>query len=244
MPNSPLPCCAFAVHRTPIADEQKPVLRSLLLAHCVLQPQWGYFQGMSDIGCVALKAAADAGCPDVNAFGLLHGMLLHSADNWTSADLGGVWRQHRAMRAILQIVDRKLAQKLAYCDGQMGSTAEQMPYAFLFGAVFLRLQRELVSLEEAMRLWEVSWAIGGHFHIVVLVAFVRSQRRAIMRPGVGSAEVHQLFSRLHETQCAAPLLLAARALHAKRGVSEALEQAMAAAPTRGPTTSGTRNQVL
>ena len=83
-------------------------------------------------------------------FWVLHGVLAASADNWRHADLEGVWRQARAVRAVLRRADRPLARKLHRLDE--GGT-DRMPYAFLFSAIFLRLKRLLRDEEEAMRCW-------------------------------------------------------------------------------------------
>jgi len=209
------------VPRTPLDDAQRPLLRSLLLAHCVLESKWGYFQGMSDIACVALKVAADGGGSDAKAFQLLRGLLRHSSDNWSHSDLKGVWRQHRTVRAVLQVVDPRLSKRLAAIDRTFGS-AEEQPFSFLFGIVFLRLKRELVDLEETCRLWEVSWAIGPHFHLLVVAALVRSQRRAILRDVRAPAELHALFGKMHGTHHSEPLLRAASDLHARAEVRNVL----------------------
>ena len=200
------------VPRTPLEDdESRRLLRQMLLAHCVLERSWGYFQGMADVGQVAIKVAREGGASEGGAFRLLRGLLLNTADNWAHADLDGIWQQHRTVFAVLRLVDRPLANRLAALDStaDAGSTGKQ-PLAFLFGVVFLRLKRELCDLEEVMRLWEVCWATSEHFHLLVVAALVRSQRKAILsRQTRRAAELHQLFGRLHGTQRAAPLLRAA-----------------------------------
>ena len=99
--------------------------------------------------------------------------------------------------------------------------------AFLFGPIFLRLKREMVDLEQTMRLWEVSWARGRHFHVLVVAAFVCKQREPIMKVPVNSAtQLFQLFGRLHGTQYASPLLVAARKIESQSGVLNAVEEVM------------------
>ena len=255
---------------------QEGVLREMLLAHCVLKPKWGYFQGMNDIARVIIAASASPDdpsivgatppCPsprgqclpaategrepcaqstapsvagkadvgvvlgDGRAFQLLRGVLMQSADNFAHPKLAGVWRQARAVRAILRVADPKLARKVEALDGTGSVGARGMPndqpLAFLFGPIFLRLKRELVDLEEAMRLWEVCWACGRHFHVVAIAAFVCMQRKAVLALRGGMSEVHVLFGRLGKSQRAAPLLTAARRLQRKPRVLEALEEAM------------------
>ena len=257
---------------------EQALLRSLLLAHCVLEPKWGYFQGMNDVARVVLAActAAEAAPAELKpqqqiarqteqqseqpseqraqtptpqlvpaqqeqmgqqqgqqgqpqrsgskklpnaglAFWMLRGVLAHSSDNWNTSGLEGVWKQARAVRRILHKADRKLAMKIDQLDSTSasgGHANDDHPLAFLFGPIFLRLKREMLSLEETMRLWEICWARGRHFHVIVLAAFVRSQRSAILRVrGNGSGgELHMIFGRLHSSQLAAPLLAAARGL--------------------------------
>ena len=292
------------------------VLRDLLVAHCVLQPAWGYFQGMNDIGRVVLAAhaaaahgahasrsssdavlvhptpgatdaappprassvrvapspgaaepaAAEGGgsgagggmgvsdaCSSTDAMGgteagtsdalspaslgvvfwLLRGVLAHSSDNWAHEGLGGVWRQARTVRKVLHIADPKLARRLDALDSEQfkggGRAGErEQPLAVLFGPIFLRLKREMLDVEEAMRLWEVCWASGRHFHVLALAALVRTQRKPILRlrDGSGFGELHRLFGALHGTMCAATLLAGARALAAKPAVLAALESMM------------------
>mmetsp|Transcript_22663 Transcript_22663/g.45480 ORF Transcript_22663/g.45480 Transcript_22663/m.45480 type:complete len:182 (-) Transcript_22663:174-719(-) len=180
---------------------------------------------MADIACVALKAAGDSGGSNASAFQVLRGILMHSAANWSHADLDGVWQQHRAVRAVLLVADPRLAKRLVEIDHAFGA-AELQPLAFLFGIVFLRLKRELVDLEEVCRCWEVCWANGPHFHVLVIAALVRSQRRSILRHVRTVAELHSHFGRLRGTQYSAPLLQAAHALHARPEVHKALLREM------------------
>ena len=281
------------------------VLRDLLMAHCVLQPAWGYFQGMNDIGRVILAAhaaaahgahdvhptpgatdaappppprvsssrvapspgvaepaAAEGGgsgvgasdaCSSTDAMGgteagtsdvlspaslgvvfwLLRGVLAHSSDNWAHESLGGVWRQARAVNRILHIADPKLARRLdalereQFKGGGLAGEREQ-PLAVLFGPIFLRLKREMLDVEEAMRLWEVCWANGRHFHVLALAALVLTQRKPILRlrGASGFGELHRLFGALHGTMRAATLLAGARALAAQPAVLAALESTM------------------
>jgi hypothetical protein len=232
------------------ADEQQALretLRALLLAHCVLEPKWGYFQGMNDIGRIVLSACEPrggaggdgAGAGAGRTFWLLRGVLAASSENWAHPALEGVWRQARAVRSVLLATDRRLASKLDSLDvhgGGGGSSssrgggngaAHQQPFAFLFGPIFLRLKRECVDMEQAMRLWEVTWANGSHFHVLVLAAFVRTQREQVLRiKSDGAAELHQLFGRLHGTVSAVNLLDDARSLRSKPGVLAALVDAM------------------
>lgn len=128
---------------------------------------------------------------------------------------------------MLAVADARLARRLASLE-RGGAHDAQRPFAFLFSAIFLRLKRELDGdgFEEAKRCWEVSWAAGAHFHILVLAALVRAQRAAILRRGVGLGELHAIFSRLNGTQAAAPLLRAARALRERPAVRAALERRM------------------
>lgn len=290
------------------------VLRDLLLAHCVIEPKWGYFQGMNDIARIVLAAhesslnlgsdgspaavvqqtpfAADAVhttpvapsaaiAPSIQphapkaepndvhspgqVFWLLRGVLSHASSNWAHEDLGGVWRQARAVHAVLWLIDPKLmrlvdgwdrgvqpeetttskpAKKLRNsheeASGAMSGTRAALidesakPLAFLFGPIFLRLKREMASNEEVMRLWEICWANGDHFHVLAIAAFVRVLRERLLRIKDGPAaigEVHRLFGTMHGTQRAATLLTAARAIRAKPGVREVLEAVL------GPTHS-------
>lgn len=216
--------------RTIVTDERRSRLRALLLAHCVFAPSWGYFQGMNEVGCVVLEAYEGGGGTGSlgRQFWLLRGVLATSSDNWARADLGGVWMQARAVRCVLQHADKPLAARLEALEGR-GFSKEQ-PLAFLFGPIFLRLKRELATLEEAMRLWEVCWASGRHFHIFVLSAFVMTQRKQLMRIRGGGAEVHHLFNQLHGKLFAAPLLAAARVLRNASSVSEQVDAVMMKAP--------------
>ena len=244
-----------------LSRAQLSALHDLLLAHCVLQPTWGYFQGMNDICRVVLSAhdasaaGGDAPAPRLGtAFFLLRGVLAHSSDNWAHANLDGVWRQARAVRRVLLCADRKLMRHIDAVEraastgprqamakrGRGGggggggrasdAPAPQQPFACLFGAIFLRLKRELLSVEEAMRLWEVCWASGRHFHVLCLAALVRRLRAELMRVRAepsGAGELHRLFGTLHGTQSAAALLEGARALQATPGVADALDSVMA-----------------
>ena len=81
-----------------------------------------------------------------------------------------------------------------------------------------------------MRLWEVCWASGRYFHVLVIAAFVCMQRKAVLRlhSHRGIAELCRLFGLLHGSQRAAPLLEAARKLQQRSGVTQALEQVMTA----------------
>ena len=223
-----------------LSDEQRSLLRSLLLAHCVHQPAWGYFQGMNDMASVVIRACESmrddnaAVCETVasRAFWILRGVLAHCAENWSHTDLEGVWRQARAVRAVLRAADKKLAAKLEKLDG---AHAADQPLAFLFGPIFLRLKRELSDAEQAMRLWEVSWANGRAFDVLIFAAFVRSQRVAIIRMREGpnaSAALHQHFGRLHGTQRAAPLLEEARRLRSLPACTEALDEHLGMQPTQ------------
>ena len=288
-----------------LTEAQRAWMRSLLLAHCVLEPKWGYFQGMNDMAQVVLaaemgrtaedskhgsmrmmqvapsppmrKAAREPPQPEQQAqvptpqlvpqqdehgqaragaeggaglddglvtfirskslekslghvFWLLKGVLAHSKDNWAHSGLEGVWRQARAVRGILNLVDRRLCKQLDSWDRNlhgMAATESEQPLAFLFGPIFLRLKREMIDVEETMRLWEVSWARGKHFHVLVLAAFVRRQREPILKiRGNGAAEIHQIFQQLHGTMRAAPLLRAAHALEMRPGVLEIVENIM------------------
>ena len=210
-----------------LTAEQQRMLRELLLAHCVLQPVWGYFQGMHDMASVVLHACEnmERGSESVasRAFWLLRGVLLHCAENWSYADLQGVWRQARAVRGVLREADAKLAQKLGSLED---SHSADQPLAFLFGPIFLRLKRETIDMEQAMRLWEVSWANGKTFDVLLIAALVRTQRSAIMSLRAGpsaSAQLHQLFGKLRGTQRAAPLLEEARRLQANAKCLAAVE---------------------
>ena len=231
-------------------QSQCDALRDLLLAHCVLEPSWGYFQGMNDIARVVIavcESRADEAVPPTpntppsieqsaangvsshvsigTTFWLLRGVLSHSSQNWAHANLDGVWRQARAVRAVLRVADPKLAKRLEALEVSKGQGfTESQPLAFLFGPIFLRLKRELASLEECMRLWEVSWAYGQHFHVLCVAALVVSQKGAIMQlRGASSAELHQMFGRLHGTKTADDILSIARSIKAKPGVLAALE---------------------
>ena len=304
-----------------LKPSERAALRSLLIAHCVLEPKWGYFQGMNDIARVVLSATNsgsirtsgqvdavhgdgagagfsrpphkvrspsaeqqpqpeqqvqmptpqlvleqdaaiqrqagqedDDGVDGVDGrdtgmqqrpmalgriFWLLKGVLSHSSENWAHAGLEGVWQQAQAVRRILHLVDPKLAQRLDLLDSGvhgLGSKAcEEQPLAFLFGPIFLRLKREMVDLEQTMRLWEVCWARGRHFHVLVLAAFVRMQRSKVLARSAqlqGVAQLYQLFGHLHGTQRATPLLEAARELEARKGVLQAVEDAMGAMAIR------------
>ena len=113
-------------------------------------------------------------------------------------------------------------------EGASFAHVAEQPFSFLFGQIFLRLKREMTTLEETMRLWEVSWASGPHFHVLILAAFVLLQRRAILRLRSGNSELHHLFGKLHETQRAAPLLAVARQLQQRPGLMKAVEEEMTA----------------
>lgn len=215
-------------HDVPRTDHDAGVpLRALLLAQCVAEPQWGYFQGMSDIAAVAASVAGAS--RDADAFGLLRAILRESADNWASTELAGVWRQARAVRDVVSAADGKLGRRLASLE----THGAERPLAFLFAPIFLRLKRELGGGEQAKRCWEVSWAIGGHFHVLCLAAFVLTQRALVLKRGVGVGEVHMIFGRAEAK--AAPLLRAARRLRARPAVRAALERAMVSSMCDEPT---------
>ena len=335
------------VPRTPDLNvKQREALHDLLIAHCVLEPQWGYFQGMNDIARIVLAvydashllecggaaqssrvgatsprerdlapallqssdskpsppppprggtdscvAPAESFPPSTPAtvmsrasdaaehgstvaaltpasasgavfeqgqiFWLLRGVLAHCSDNWAHEDLEGVWRQARAVRAVLLVSAPKLMRRLDSMErhGSRNGPAERssnarrrsrggaaaaaddephevaQPLAFLFGAIFLRLKREMTEHDEAMRLWEVCWANERNFHVLVLAAFVSAQAEKIgaVPPGASAiGRIHQMFGALHGTQQAAPLLARARELQRQPGVWRALEGVMAA----------------
>ena len=194
----------------------------MLLAHCV-HCGWGYFQGMSDLGAIILSTLGAAQLPA--AFWAFEGVLRDSEPNWSHEELRGVWMQARAVRAGLTVVDPALAAQFRALDPGGGSTEQPMP--FLFQPLLLRLKREMSDYEQTRRLWEVCWAVGGlPFWLLVVVAYVQSQRAAVMRlPRKPSAmaELQQVFIRLVGTLDAAPLLRAARRLQAKRGVLDAVQ---------------------
>ncbi len=80
-------------------------------------------------------------------------------------------------------------------------------------------------------MWEVCWAAGGGFHLLVLAALVLAQQDALLRlkpNATGFAEMHRLFSKLEGTLQAAPLLQAARRLEGRPGVGKALKPTAAA----------------
>ena len=152
-------------------------------------------------------------------------------DNWAHPSLDGVWKQARAVRLVLKMCDPKLCRKLDAFDrvGTRGrdDVLKAQPLAFLFAPIFLRLKREMFNLQEAMRLWEVCWAHGRHFHVLVLAAFVRAERRFILGLADDQQfECHQHFGKLHETLRAEPLLVAARQLHARAKITQALEETL------------------
>lgn len=223
-----------------VSEAERPQLKAMLIAHCVHVPAWGYFQGMADVASIALHVTTTSGGTVATAFRLLCGLLSHSEENWAYADLDGVWRQHRAILTILSMVDPPLGRRLQAIDGGRLANHNQ-PLAFLFGSVFLRLKRECVSLEEVCRLWEVSWASGPHFHILVLTGFVLAQRKVIMSSGTDIASLHQHFNSLQGSQHASLLLHAARALHARIEVRQALGLAMAL-PNNQASESSTPNR--
>ena len=216
------------IPRTDMSGERRVSLRALLLAHCVLEPAWGYFQGMNEVGCVLLEACEGGGGMGGlgRKFWLFRGVLAHSSENWARSDLGGVWRQARAVQHLLDLVDKPLAAKLRAVEGASGGPVHEQPLTFLFGPIFLRLKREMADLEQCMRLWEVCWASGRYFHVLVIAAFVCMQRKAVLRlhSHRGIAELCRLFGLLHGSQRAAPLLEAARKLQHRSDVTQALEQ--------------------
>ena len=95
-----------------------------------------------------------------------------------------------------------------------------------FGAVFLRLQRLMLSPEETMRMWEVGWAQGEHFHVLVATALLLSQRSAILQPRMDTAKLHQYFATLNRSLYAAELTSTAQRLQSQPRVRAVLEQAM------------------
>lgn len=132
------------------------------------------------------------------------------------------------MLAALRLVDSALSRQLlaieADLDGRRASA--QQPLSFLFQPIILRFKREMRNYEEVRRLWEVTWAMGGtRFFIVLLVAFVRTQRRAVMslRSSPSSIpDLQRVFNSLVGTLTAAPLLVAARRLHQHKALEETI----------------------
>ena len=81
-----------------------------------------------------------------------------------------------------------------------------------------------------MRLWEVGWAHGEHFHVLTAAALILSQRKAILRPNLDNAKLHQHFNALGRSLRAAELTSTARKLQAQPRVRAVLEQAMVPLP--------------
>jgi hypothetical protein len=216
-----------------LQPEDLAVLRSMLLAHCIAVPRWGYYQGMCDLAAVTLGIAA--GRDPALAFWLLRGVLGASESNWAHADLAGVWRQARTVDEVLHVVDPKLSRRIRSLEGRPppvahGAAKGSVPLAFLFGALFLNLKREFADAEQACRCWEVCWAHGGHLNLLVVAAYVRTRRRTVLHKSTRSvAELHQIYGGRAEPPVrllAAPLLRCARAWSARAAVRRALARKM------------------
>ncbi|KAL1522441.1 hypothetical protein AB1Y20_017429 [Prymnesium parvum] len=162
------------------------------------------------------------------AFWAFEAILNDSAPNWCEENLRGVWLQARAVLAVLRVEDPTLAKQILAIESTPLGTllSEEQPFAFLFQPILLRLKREMRDYEQACRLWEVTWAMGGlRFSIVLLVAYIQSQRAHVMklRPvPLAMADLHRTFSSLVGTMEASPLLNAARRLWLRPRVHTAL----------------------
>jgi len=205
-------------------DEDQPVLRKLLVALAASAPEYSYWQGMNDLTAAVLAGGA-AREPEL-AYWMLGGAFNDWRENWIHADLSGVWRQARAVLAVLDAADAPLGRRIRALEAAPGSGGGgATPLPWLFSALFLRLRRELASADEACRCWEVCWAAGEGFHVLVCCALVRSHRKFILGKKTRSvAQLHQRFG--SGGARAAELLGGARRLHARVEVRNALQKCL------------------
>ena len=122
-------------------------LINMLSIYAVHDPENGYCQGMSDLGAVFVAIEPD----DAIAFACFEKLMRTARQNFQH-DEKGIKEQLRVVGNVLRSADRQLYKKLQ----ALGEGGGDCPM-FVYRMVVVLMRREL-PVDDALRLWEMSWA--------------------------------------------------------------------------------------
>eukprot|EP00656_Telonema_subtile_P044250 TRINITY_DN50536_c0_g1_i2.p1 TRINITY_DN50536_c0_g1~~TRINITY_DN50536_c0_g1_i2.p1 ORF type:complete len:194 (-),score=38.86 TRINITY_DN50536_c0_g1_i2:67-648(-) len=157
------------------------MLERILKAFCCVEGTPGYFQGMNDLGSVAIRVMAG---DEARAFMCFEG-LIGQMTFFNQEFPTGIWDMFERVAAVLRKCDPELLDSLMQC------TTNSTQWVWLLPAAMLFLVREASTLEDTSRLWESSWVAecgASEFQVLALTALLGLHKPQL----IALSELHEL----------------------------------------------------